>query len=188
MYARFGKRLLDIVAATFSLIILAPVMALLALGVRLSSPGPVIFRQSRIGRGGESFEFYKFRSMPADTASVSSDQLGTVQISAFGRFLRRSNLDELPQLVNVLKGDMSLIGPRPPIASQTELIELRRANGALDCRPGLTGLAQVRSYDGMSVEKKAAYDGEYAATIGFLRDLSVVVRTFGYLAKPPPTY
>lgn len=188
MYERFGKRLFDVAVSAAALVLAAPIMALLALGVKLSSPGPVIFRQARIGRNGASFDFYKFRSMPANTANVSSDQLGEVQVRPFGRFLRRTNLDELPQLVNVLQGHMSLIGPRPPIPSQKDLIELRRSNGALACRPGLTGLAQVCSYDGMSVAKKAAYDGEYAASIGFWRDLALVARTFGYLAKPPPTY
>lgn len=188
MYRRFGKRALDIALAFAIMLVLAPVLVALAAGVRLSSPGPAIFRQHRVGTGGALFEMYKFRSMPVATRSLSSDQLGEVEIKPFGKFLRRTNLDELPQIFNILRGDMSFIGPRPPIPAQVELVQLRQGNGALDCRPGLTGLAQINSFDGMSVEKKAGYDGDYAATISLWRDVVIAVRTFGYLTRPPPTY
>ena len=188
MYRQFGKRLLDIVVSLSAAIVLSPLLLILAAGAAMSSPGPAIFRQKRTGRGGDSFEFYKFRSMPVDTGDVSSDSIGSVEITPFGKFLRRSNLDELPQLFNILKGDMSLVGPRPPIPSQEELIALRRANGALDCRPGLTGLAQVNSFDGMSVPQKAEFDRRYCERITFLGDVAIVLRTFGYLLKPPPKY
>lgn len=188
MYRAFGKRALDVLVSGGALLVLLPLILLLAIGTKLSSRGPVIFKQERVGKGGEAFEFYKFRSMPVGTANVSSENLGQIQIRPFGKFLRRSNLDELPQLFNILRGDMSLVGPRPPIPSQTDLVELRRANGALTCRPGLTGLAQVSSFDGMSVEQKAAYDGEYASGISALQDFSILVRTIGYLTRPPPTY
>lgn len=188
IYEAFGKRLLDIVVAGSALIVLAPLMAVLAIGARLSSPGPAIFRQVRIGTHGATFEFYKFRSMPKNTGDIASDQIGRIDIRPFGKFLRRSNLDELPQLFNILRGDMSLIGPRPPLPSQIDLLALRRENGALACRPGLTGLAQVNSYDGMSLERKAEYDGIYAEKIGFFADMAVLCRTFGYLMRPPPTY
>lgn len=188
MYRAFGKRLIDVVAAGGVLVALAPVMIACALLVKISSPGPAIFRQQRIGRGGEPFLFYKFRTMPADTGDVASDRLGTVTIGPIGRFLRRSNLDELPQLYNILRGDMSLIGPRPPISSQTDLVDMRRDNGALQCRPGLTGLAQVNSFDGMSAGRKAAFDGEYAAQISLAHDVAIVLKTFRYLTRPPPKY
>lgn len=188
MYRTFGKRALDIVVAGVALILLLPLLLVLAIGVRLSSPGPIVFRQERVGKGGALFEFYKFRSMPVGTANVSSDNLGAVEIRPFGKFLRRSNLDELPQLLNILRGDMSLIGPRPPLASQTDLVLLREKNGAMDCRPGLTGLAQVNSFDGMTIEEKAGYDGEYADNVALLLDLSIIVKTFSYLTRPPPTY
>jgi O-antigen biosynthesis protein WbqP len=126
--------------------------------------------------------------MPADTGDVPSDKLGELEISSFGKFIRRTNLDELPQLFNILKGDMSLVGPRPSLPSQHELFALRRRNGALVCRPGLTGLAQVNSFDGMSVEQKACFDGRYAERITLLGDISIVLRTFSYLRKPPPVY
>jgi len=188
MYEAIGKRLLDVSVAGLALLVLLPVLLLLAIGARISSPGPAIFRQQRVGLNGELFEFYKFRSMPVDTGDISSDKLGSVQIRPFGKFLRRSNLDELPQLYNVLRGDMSLIGPRPPLPSQLDLLELRKANGAMSCRPGLTGLAQVKSYDGMAVVEKARYDGVYCNEISLMRDVLIVLQTVGYFFRPPPTY
>lgn len=182
------KRVADIAVAGIGLVVLAPVMAATALAIKIGDPGPVIFRQMRTGANGRPFPFYKFRSMPVATGDVPSDRLGEIRIAPVGRFIRRTNLDELPQLWNVLKGEMSLIGPRPSLPTQTELIELRRANGALACRPGLTGWAQVNSYDGMSVEKKAAFDGEYARRVSLATDALIVVRTFGYFTRPPPKY
>jgi len=188
MYRDFGKRLIDVLASAGGILLLSPVLILLALGARISSPGPAIFKQARTGRDGKEFRFYKFRSMPIDTGDVSSDQLGAIEIRRFGKFIRRTNLDELPQLFNVLRGDMSVVGPRPPLPSQEELITLRRENGALTCRPGLTGLAQVNAFDGMSVAEKAAFDGQYANKITLLGDITILLRTITYLLKPPPTY
>ena len=168
--------------------LLAPVMAVVAVLIKVCDPGPVIFCQVRVGLDGNKFAFYKFRSMPVNTASVSSDKIGVISLTWVGRFLRRSNLDELPQLFNILRGDMSLVGPRPPIESQIELIELRKETGALSCRPGLTGLAQVNSFDGMSVEEKARFDAEYASKISFLGDIRIILKTFLYLLKPAPVY
>jgi O-antigen biosynthesis protein WbqP len=126
--------------------------------------------------------------MPVNTRDVPSDQLRGVNFTWIGKLIRRTNLDELPQLINIIKGDMSVVGPRPPLASQHELIELRRENGALSCRPGLTGLAQISSFDGMSVGEKAHFDGEYAHKISIIKDLSIIFRTFAYLRKSPPVY
>ena len=112
----------------------------------------------------------------------------SLELTRIGRFIRRTNFDELPQLLNILKGDMSVVGPRPAIKSQSELIALRQANGALACRPGLTGLAQVSSYDGMTDVQKAVFDGEYARSVSLAVDLRIIVRTVTYLLKPPPRY
>lgn len=188
MYMRGPKRVLDLTVAGAALILLSPVMLAIAAAIRLSDPGPVIFRQRRVGAGGAQFDFYKFRSLPVTTGDIPSDRLGEVQLTPVGRLIRRTNLDELPQLWNIIKGDMSLVGPRPPLPVQDELIALRRANGALDLRPGLTGWAQINSFDGMSVPEKAAFDGAYAKEISFAKDLSIIARTFGYLLKPPPKY
>lgn len=188
MYRAGGKRMMDIAASLLVLLALAPLLLAVAIGVKLSSPGPAIFRQQRVGKDGRPFEIYKFRSMPTGTGDVASDAIGKTTITAFGQFIRRTNLDELPQLFNILKGDMSLVGPRPPLASQQDLVDLRAANGALGCRPGLTGLAQVNSFDGMSVAEKAAFDGRYATRITLASDTAIIFRTIGYLMRPPPVY
>ncbi len=188
MYARYGKRCVDIVVAVSGLIILSPLLLLVAASITLGDPGPVIFVQRRVGRDGRIFDFYKFRSMPINTPEMSSDAISQLRISLVGQFIRRTNIDELPQLVNIVLGDMSIVGPRPPIPSQIELIELRRVSGAATCRPGLTGLAQVSSYDGMSVAEKAAFDSTYAQSVSFFLDVSIIARTFLYLLRPPPKY
>ena len=188
MYQAFFKRLLDICVALSILVFVSPVFVLIALAIKLTDPGPIIFISIRTGRYGKSFHFYKFRSMPVSTALVASDQLGLIQLNWLGRFLRRSNLDELPQFWNILIGDMSLIGPRPSLKSQNDLIKLRLASGVLECRPGLTGLAQVNSYDGMSIEQKVGFDAKYAKSITLLSDMKIILKTFRYLTKPPPVY
>lgn len=188
MYRNGVKRALDIGLSLIGGLILSPLLLFVAIAIKLADPGPVIFRQQRIGAGGRPFDFYKFRSMPVGTGDIPSDRLGSVRLSWIGRLIRRTNLDELPQLWNVLRGDMSVVGPRPPIPSQEELIALRRENGALALRPGLTGWAQINSYDGMSVAAKAALDGDYARTLSALKDIGIILRTFLYLLRPPPKY
>jgi O-antigen biosynthesis protein WbqP len=167
---------------------LLPIFLIISVIVRLQDGGPSIFRQERIGQKGVVFRFYKFRSMPISTPNLESKDTKKLQITPFGKFIRRTNLDELPQFYNVLKGDMSFIGPRPPIPSQTDLIELRRMNGALQLIPGLTGWAQVNSFDGMSVSEKAKFDGEYASKISFGFDVLILFKTILYFTKKPPTY
>jgi O-antigen biosynthesis protein WbqP len=188
MYRLFGKRVLDMLIIFVSFVFLLPLLLLTACMIKIFDPGPIIFQQRRMGVNGQAFTFYKFRSMPTNTGDISSDQLGSIKLTWVGKLIRRSNIDELPQLYNVFKGDMSLVGPRPPIASQTELIDLRKKNGAIACRPGLTGLAQVRSFDGMTVSEKAAFDGAYATNITLLSDVKIILETFTYLLKPPPVY
>ena len=188
MYEKLFKRFFDIAICIAAFFLLMPVMFFLAVLIKVFDPGPIIFRQNRVGLDGNIFVFYKFRSMPVNTANLPSDKIGAISLTWVGRFLRRSNLDELPQLLNILKGDMSLVGPRPPIESQIELLELRREARALSCRPGLTGLAQVNSFDGMSVEEKARFDADYASQISFLGDIRIILKTFLYLLKPAPVY
>ena len=183
-----GKRLLDILIVLVAVSLLLPVILLAVILIKIFDPGPIIFTQNRIGKDGKLFNFYKFRSMPINTGDIPSAQIGQVRLTWIGKFIRRTNLDELPQLLNVLKGDMSIVGPRPPIPSQQELVELRQKNGALRCRPGLTGLAQIRSFDGMSIAQKAEFDGEYAQKASFLNDMSIILKTFLYLLRPPPVY
>lgn len=188
MYERFFKRAIDIAASTATLILLSPLMILVALAIKATDPGPSIFRQQRVGRFGVTFTLFKFRSMPTTTGDVASAELGTINIGPVGRFIRRTNIDELPQLFNIIIGDMSLVGPRPPIPTQTELVALRKANGALRVRPGLTGLAQVNSFDGMRDTEKASFDGHYAECVTFAGDAAILLLTVRYLFSPPPVY
>jgi O-antigen biosynthesis protein WbqP len=126
--------------------------------------------------------------MPIGTKNIPSDKIKNIKVSLLGRFLRRTNFDELPQLINILQNKMSIVGPRPSTLEQKELINLRKKNGALKLKPGLTGYAQVFSFDGMSTKQKAKLDGVYAKKLSFKEDLKIVLRTFIYLMKKPPTY
>lgn len=188
MYKIWGKRLLDLLIVVIAVMSLSPIMILVAILIKAVDPGPIFFKQKRVGRFGIEFLFYKFRSMPTNTGDIASDKVGEIKITWIGKIIRRTNLDELPQLLNILKGDMSVVGPRPPIPHQLELIDIRKENQSIEARPGLTGLAQIRSFDGMSVSKKAAYDGEYVKNITLWNDLKIIFGTFTYLLKPPPVY
>ncbi|GAA3931766.1 sugar transferase [Chitinophaga oryziterrae] len=188
MYRSFIKRSIDISITILALIGLSPIILVCGLIIYFQDFGPIVFKQKRVGKNGRIFLFFKFRSMPVNTPNVQSRETDKLKITPFGKIIRRTNIDELPQLFNILKGDMSIVGPRPPIPSQTNLIEMRRENGALDCRPGLTGWAQVNAYDFMPEEQKARFDGEYAADISISMDLKVILKTFVYLTKKPPTY
>jgi O-antigen biosynthesis protein WbqP len=182
------KRAGDISLAVLLLLALSPIYVILVIIIRLQDGGPAIFKQKRVGRFGNEFLLYKFRSMPVSTPNVESRETQKLQVTTFGKFIRLTNLDELPQFYNVLKGDMSFIGPRPPIPTQRDLVEMRRTNGALGLQPGLTGWAQVNSYDGMSSEQKAAFDGQYAQRIGLGIDILILFKTILYFTKRPPTY
>lgn len=188
LYRRIGKRLSDILLASVSLLCLSPLMLFTAAAIKLDDGGPVFFCQQRVGRKGSPFTIIKFRSMSAGTRDIPSAVASEARITRVGRVIRRLNIDELPQLVNVLRGDMSIVGPRPALQVQSELLHHRTENGALDCRPGLTGLAQVNSYDGMPDTEKARWDGQYAVGLSVSSDLAIILRTFTYLTKPPPVY
>jgi O-antigen biosynthesis protein WbqP len=188
VYQRYFKRPCDIAASSAALLLLFPVLTLTALAIRLDDGGSVLFRQRRVGRNGRLFTLLKFRSMPENIGDVPSALAGRLEITRVGRFIRRTNLDELPQLVNILRGDMSIVGPRPALQSQQRLVELRTATGAVACPPGLTGLAQIRAYTGMTEDEKAAWDAEYASDITLWRDASIIARTVSYLFRPPPVY
>lgn len=187
-YEQRGKRVFDVLAASAAIVLLSPVIALTAAAIRLGDRGPALFIQVRAGRNGASFPIYKFRSMAVGTANIPSGELSTPTLTRVGKVIRRTNIDELPQLFNIVKGDMAVVGPRPPLPSQDDVVEARRANGALRLRPGLTGWAQVNSYDGMAPLDKVRFDGEYAADVNFRRDIGIILRTFIYLMKPPPRY
>ena len=188
MYQVYGKRLFDVLWAVCSLILLSPLLIMVTFSILLFNPGPVLFCHQRVGRNGLLFRFYMFRSMPIGTPKVPSDRLGDMRLTLIGRLIRRTNIDELPQLLNILRGDMSVVGPRPPLSDQVELINLRRENGSLGLRPGLTGLAQVHSFNGMSVSQKAALDAAYSQSVSLVLDLRIILQTIVYLFKSPPVY
>ena len=191
MYRKVGKRCLDIVLAIIGLLILWPFLVVLAFLVWVADRGPSLFKQGRVGQNGEIFTLLKFRSMPVSTPSglTSGEALHVVKLTKLGRFLRRTNVDELPQLINILKGEMSIVGYRPALPTQTELNGLRDGYNVHIDKPGLTGLAVIKGYDGMSDTQKAAFDGEYTLKQSFFFDIKLILQTFAHIVKKePPVY
>jgi O-antigen biosynthesis protein WbqP len=172
------KRAFDLLATVVGLAAVWPLMLVAMVAIRLDSPGPAIFAQRRVGRSGVPFICYKLRTMHADTAQLPTHEMSASVVTSVGRFLRRWKLDELPQLYNVLRGEMSLVGPRPCLPAQTELIEARLREGALGVRPGITGLAQVKGIDMSDPGRLAGVDGLYARTQSLRGDVLLLLRTF----------
>jgi O-antigen biosynthesis protein WbqP len=159
------------------MIVLSPVFLLLGIFVKATSPGPVFFKQKRIGLDKKPFTMLKFRTMRTDAPSDTPTHLlkdPFAYITGVGKFLRKTSLDELPQLWNIFKGDMSIVGPRPALWNQEDLIAERDRYGANGIRPGLTGLAQVRGRDELPIPQKAAYDGEYCQNMGIVQDCKII--------------
>ena len=180
MYAAGLKRFLDLLFSCLLIAVLSPLLLIIALWIRKDSPGGVIFWQRRIGKDRAEFRIAKFRTMRADTpGDVPTAELRDPGqwITRSGAFLRRTSLDELPQLFNIFRGEMSFVGPRPALWNQADLIALREEGGANAVRPGLTGLAQVRGRDELPVPVKAGFDAEYARRITFAADFRILVET-----------
>lgn len=180
------KRLLDIILAVCILIGAWPFMLIAAIAIKIEDPkGPVIFKQIRVGKDKKPFKIYKFRSMWTETPDVPTHLLSDPNqfITKVGAFLRKTSIDEVPQLINILKGDMSFVGPRPSLFSQEDLIEERDKLNVHRVRPGLTGLAQVSGRDELPIPVKAAYDGEYIEKMNFKLDVNLFFRTFVSVAK-----
>jgi len=181
------KRAWDILLVLVTAPLWLPLMAILAILVKAGSPGAVFFKQKRYGRNRQFFMIYKFRSMYTNAPKdVPTHLLQNPEalITPIGRFLRKSSLDELPQLINILKGELSLVGPRPALWNQDDLIAEREKYGANAVPVGLTGLAQVSGRDELPIAEKAAYDGEYVRRMGFLFDLWILMRTaFGVVSR-----
>lgn len=177
----FLKRLGDILISAFFLVVLSPVFALIALWIKLDSKGPVFFLQKRVGKGKTHFRIVKFRTMytsaPKDMPTHLVQNSGAM-ITKAGRILRKTSLDELPQLWNILKGEMSLVGPRPALYNQYDLIAERDKYKANDVRPGLTGLAQISGRDELEIATKAKRDGEYIACMSVWTDIRILFGTF----------
>lgn len=173
MYKYF-KRILDFLISFIALIILSPLFLIIASWIKTNSPGPIFFKQKRVGKNKDLFEIYKFRSMRSDTPSDMPTHLlndPEAFITKSGKFLRKTSLDELPQLINIVKGEMAIIGPRPALWNQYDLIEERDKYGANGVRPGLTGWAQINGRDELEIPVKAKLDGDYVQNISILFDL-----------------
>ena len=173
MYQKFGKRLLDIVLSACGIVVLAPVYLILATAIKIDDPGPVFFRQKRVGIHKTHFQILKFRTMKMNTPKDTPTHLlenPQQYITRVGRVLRKLSLDELPQIFQIFTGEMSIIGPRPALWNQFDLIEERDKYGANDVRPGLTGWAQINGRDELPIDVKARLDGEYVQNLSFLFD------------------
>lgn len=186
MYQRYVKRLIDILLSGIGILLGSPIMLFIAILVKLDSRGPVLFKQTRVGKNKSHFTIYKFRTMLKDSpGDVPTHQLQKPgeYITRFGKVLRSTSLDELPQLWNIIKGDMSIVGPRPALWNQFDLIEEREKYGANDLCPGLTGWAQINGRDELEIPVKAALDGEYVKRMNFLFDIKCLLITIVSLLK-----
>lgn len=186
MYKLVWKRVLDFFLSFMGILVLALPMGVIALLIFMSDPGPVLFKQKRIGKNKSHFYLYKFRSMKTSTPhDVPTHQLENPEqyLLKIGKVLRKYSLDELPQLFNILKGEMSVVGPRPALWNQFDLVEERDKYGANDVRPGLTGWAQINGRDELEIPVKARLDGEYVEKEGFLFDCKCFLLTIGKVLK-----
>ena len=180
MYQKIWKRVLDILLSACGIVLLAPVILLVAIAIKIDDPGPVFFRQKRVGIHKSHFNIIKFRTMRMDTPSDIPTHLMAdpdQYITRVGRVLRKTSVDELPQILQIFTGQMSVIGPRPALWNQYDLIAERDKYGANDVLPGLTGWAQINGRDELPIEVKARYDGEYVQKISFLFDCRIFFGT-----------
>ena len=186
MYIRFFKRFIDFILALIGLIILLPLFLILSLAIKIDSKGPVYFKQKRFGKNKKIFDIYKFRTMKIDAPNDAPTHLlenPDFFITNVGKILRKTSLDELPQMFNILKGDMSIIGPRPALWNQADLIEERDKYGANDVPAGITGWAQMNGRDELEIEDKAKLDGVYVEKMGFIMDVKCFIGTIFSIMK-----
>lgn len=180
------KRLLDFVLSLIGIVVLIPVFIIIGILIKVDSRGPVIFKQKRYGKNKEPFYIYKFRTMASDAPqNVATKDLNDSKkyITKIGAFLRRTSLDELPQLFNILLGQMTIVGPRPVVLKEENLIIARDLYGANDIKPGITGWAQINGRDLLSIEEKAKLDGYYVENMGFKMDIKCFFKTVKYVLK-----
>ena len=180
------KRIIDFILAFIALVLLSPLFLVLALWIKMDSKGPVFFKQKRIGINRSFFQIYKFRTMLSETPSDMPTHLldnPDAFITKSGRFLRKTSLDELPQLINILKGEMAFIGPRPALWNQDDLADERDKYNANDVLPGLTGWAQINGRDELPIKAKAQLDGEYIQNMSFWFDIKCFFGTFISILK-----
>lgn len=176
---KFIKRFFDIVCSILGIIILCPVFIIVSILIKLESKGPIIFKQLRAGKNSKPFYIYKFRSMKIETPNIATNDFtdSHVYITKIGKIIRKTSIDEIPQLFNILKGDMSIVGPRPVILEELDLIELRQSYNIDKILPGITGWAQINGIDNIGNEEKFKYDYEYLVNKGFRMDLYIIVMT-----------
>ena len=182
MYREYGKRIEDVSIALAALVILGLPMLLVAAAIRLTSKGPALFRQKRFGKDKQLFTVYKFRTMSTKAPKnmpTNSFTNADSYITPLGGVLRKLSIDELPQLLNVIKGEMSIVGPRPVIKTEKKLISLRQKYHANSVKPGITGWAQVNGRDDLDDQRKAKMDGEYVQRLSFLTDVKIMITTIG---------
>ena len=182
MYREYGKRIEDVSIALAALVILGLPMLLVAAAIRLTSKGPALFRQKRFGKDKQLFTVYKFRTMSTKAPKnmpTNSFTNADSYITPLGGVLRKLSIDELPQLLNVIKGEMSIVGPRPVIKTEKKLISLRQKYPANSVKPGITGWAQVNGRDDLDDQRKAEMDGEYVQRLSFLTDVKIMIKTIG---------
>ena len=175
------KRTIDVLLSGIGILVLSPILLILCIAIKLDSPGPILFTQKRVGIHKSHFQIYKFRTMRTDTPKdMPTHMLSNPEqyITRTGKFLRRTSLDELPQIFNIFKGDMSIVGPRPALWNQYDLIAERDKHGANDVLPGLTGWAQINGRDELEIPVKARLDGEYVKKYGLGMDLRCFFGTF----------
>ena len=173
MYQKFGKRMIDLILSACGILVLSPLYLILALAIKIDDPGPILFRQKRVGIHKSHFHIMKFRTMKMETPrDMPTHMLENPEqyITRVGRILRKTSLDELPQILQIFTGEMSIIGPRPALWNQFDLIEERDKYGANDVRPGLTGWAQINGRDELPIDEKARFDGEYVEKLSFAFD------------------
>lgn len=186
MYKHFLKRVIDFILSLIGLIVLSPVFIILCIWIRLDSKGPIFFRQKRVGKNKKHFNILKFRTMYIDTPKdMPTHMLSNPDqyITKAGKFLRKTSLDELPQIINILKGEMAIIGPRPALWNQDDLIAQRDKYGANDIKPGLTGWAQINGRDELEIDVKASLDGYYVEHMSFLFDMKCFFGTITSVLK-----
>lgn len=186
MYKNCIKRVVDFILSFIGLIVLSPVFIMLCLWIKLDSKGPIFFKQKRVGKNKTYFNILKFRTMYIDTPKdMPTHMLSNPDqyITKAGKFLRKTSLDELPQIINILKGEMAIIGPRPALWNQEDLIAERDKYHANDIKPGLTGWAQINGRDELEIEVKAKLDGDYVKNISFLFDVKCFFGTITSVLK-----
>ncbi len=186
MFYRAMKRIFDFLLSLVTLVLLSPILILIAIWIKFDSKGPVFFKQKRFGQDKRLFYIYKFRSMRSDTPGDMPTHLladPASFITKSGHFLRKTSLDELPQLLNIIKGEMSFVGPRPALWNQYDLIDEREKVGANGVPPGLTGWAQINGRDELPIDVKATLDGEYVERKSLIFDIVIIVKTFVSVVK-----